>query len=164
MAENLTEKEKQVDEIIANNPLYVQRVYLSNEAHPCEPVPVTFTMEKDEYPFVKEAPEHDKMMYDWSKFTWVDQDPKAQGARIVKLEEAQDEVLKTVKDLKQANEENIKDNSALTETLSKLQASITASNNANADNNAKLIEMMSTLMGAPKVPTAPVEPKKEGEE
>lgn len=161
MAENLTEKEKQVDEIIANNPLYVQRVYLSNEAHPCEPVPVTFTMEKDEYPFVKEAPEHDNMVYDWSKFTWVDQDPKAQGARLAKLEEAQDEVVKTVKDLKQANEESMKDNSELTKTLSELQASITASNKANADNNAKLIEMMSTLMAAPK---APVEPKKEGEE
>lgn len=164
--ENLTEKEKQVDEIISNNPLYVQRVYLSNDAHPCEPVPVTFTLERNEYPFVKEAPAHDNMVYDWSNFTWVDQDPKAQGTRIAKLEEAQDKVLETVENLKKTSEEAAKDNSELTKTLSALQNSITESNKANADNNAKLIEMMSTLMTSQAAPVAPstTDQKKEGEE
>lgn len=113
-------------------------IYYSTDEEPCTPF-LAFAPIQTNWPLVAEAPDmtvlkHPK--YSWPDRKWVETDGSSQGAQIAALQ-------KLVKTLQDNNEEQVKKNTDLTNTLETVEKQ-----------NAEMLAMLSAML-APNSATPP---------
>jgi hypothetical protein len=124
--------------------IYVQIVYQSDSHHDCEPVPIPYQLDHDQYPFVVEAPtgmNHPK--FDWSvdNHGWHETSADAQGERIAALETAAKQTTEQVKALQQAHTATVQSSETLDKKMDNMAKLLVQSN----ANQAKLMAMVNSL-------------------
>lgn len=130
--------------LLQPNGVYMQIVYQSDGHHDCEPIPIPYKLDHDQYPFVVEAPTGmSNPKFDWSvdNHGWHETDTQAQGERIAALETTTQQTTEQVKALQEAHETTVQSSKTLDskmDNMTKLLVQSTA-------NQAKLMAAVNSL-------------------
>ncbi|MCH3904131.1 MAG: hypothetical protein LKE17_00040 [Lactobacillus sp.] len=130
--------------LLQPNGIYAQIVYQSDSHHDCEPIPIPYKLDGDQYPFVVEAPtgmNHPK--FDWSvdNHGWHETDANAQGERIAALETTAQQTTEQVKALQEAHETTVQSSKTLDSKMDNMTKLLVQSN----ANQAKLMAVVNSL-------------------